>query len=192
MKKDKRIKDSENMMGLEMVDVISAEATDSAEMALEQEEEISASEPGAAQVPVIPVISEINKWIYKEFLNSPVLSEVTRIYIANENKESLYDEIRSYMKTHKREEKKIRVELAADRECYNGGGMKLLAMGIGILSVAGIVYALVDACVELGMAFLTMAIFSACMGTVSFKNTACRRMIEYILGVFQVNEKYKK
>ena len=70
--------------------------------------------------------------------------------------------------------------------------MKLLAMGIGILSVAGIVYALVDACVELGMAFLTMAIFSACMGTVSFKNTACRRMIEYVLGVFQVNEKYKK
>ena len=203
MKKNKRIKDREDIMTvetMEAVDDVSEEAENSiSEEKVEMveplpEEEMTAlePEPEPEQVPAKSDISEMNKWLYKEFLNSPVLGEITRLYVENENKASLYNVIRAYIKAHKRDRDKIRVELAADRECYNGGGLKLLAMVLGILSVSGIVYALVSSNIELGMVFLTGAILSACVGALAARNTACRRMIEYVLGVFQAYEIHKK
>jgi len=136
-----------------------------------------------------------NRWFYKEFIKSPVLGDLVNVYLENEKDAALYDAVRSYVEMHDGDKDKMQVELIAEKEVYKGDNLASLATASGILSIAGIVYAAAGAGSEMGVLivlFIVLAALSVYVGIWSAKNAACRRLIEYILAVYQMIERDKK
>ena len=128
----------------------------------------------------------IKKRAYKEFLDSPVLGELTDIYLENAGKAELYDRVREYLDLHSKERPAVRAELSAGMEKFRAEGLTSLAAASGILSVAGLVYAAMGTGIGiLVVLFAVLILVSAAVWLKSEKYMMLRCMIVYIQSVLE-------
>lgn len=130
--------------------------------------------------------------IFNEFLKSPVLGELTGIYLEKEGTEELYHAIASCLGEDISRRPGIRAELTADREKYRGENLTGVSSAAIILSIAGLIFAAMGGGSQMGILivlFLVLAVVSAGIYLQSVKNTECCRYIVYVLTVLEDMEK---
>ena len=128
----------------------------------------------------------IKKRAYKELLDSPVLGELTDIYLDHAGKAELYDRVREYLDLHSKERPAVRAELSAGMEKFRAEGLTSLAAASGILSVAGLVYAAMGTGIGiLVVLFAVLILVSAAVWLKSEKYMMLRCMIVYIQSVLE-------